>query len=133
MDETRLFYEFAPDRTIVQFQLKVFKKSKKRFIIAFTANADGSLNLETFFIGHAKQSRHLTTVAAATTIDVVVIDQDACAIEQEIAEGIQAMGVAAQFDVTDFINPAGENKSSLEELTYEELVQMTTDDGRRST
>ncbi|OAE18148.1 hypothetical protein AXG93_406s1160 [Marchantia polymorpha subsp. ruderalis] len=90
MDKIRLFYKFYPHQTITQFQLGGLKKSKKRFIIAFTANADG-------------------------------------AIEQEIGEGIQAIGVVTLFDVTNFINPAGENKSSLEELIDEELMKMTTD------
>ncbi|BFI29838.1 hypothetical protein MPTK2_3g06440 [Marchantia polymorpha subsp. ruderalis] len=57
MNETGLFYEYAPDRTIAQYQLEGLKMSKKRFTIAFTANADGSHKLEHFFIGHAKQPR----------------------------------------------------------------------------
>lgn len=64
---------------------------------------------------------------AATAINVAVTDLEAGAIEQEIGEGIQAIGVVTLFDVTNFINPAGENKSSLEELIDEELMKMTTD------
>lgn len=56
MDKTKHFYEFAPYRTIAQFQLEDLKKSKKRFTYAFTTNIDGSHKLETFFIDHAKQS-----------------------------------------------------------------------------
>lgn len=54
MDESGLFYEYAPDRTIAQYRLEGLKKSKKRFTIAFTANADRSHKLKHFFIRHAK-------------------------------------------------------------------------------
>lgn len=57
MDETELFYEYAPDRTMIEYQLEGLKKSKKRFTIAFIANTDGSHKLEHFFIGHAKHPR----------------------------------------------------------------------------
>ncbi|OAE29497.1 hypothetical protein AXG93_1433s1150 [Marchantia polymorpha subsp. ruderalis] len=57
-----------------------------------------------------------------------VTDVEADAIEHEIAAGIQAMDVAAPISVRDFINPAGEEESSFEDLTDEELVQMVSNE-----
>ncbi|OAE32231.1 hypothetical protein AXG93_4525s1120 [Marchantia polymorpha subsp. ruderalis] len=249
MDETELFYEYAPDRTMIEYQLEGLKKSKKRFTIAFIANTDGSHKLEHFFIGHAKHPRcfkkktasqleflyrnnkkawmtgvlfqewlknfdakmkeanrsilllldnapgHIfvelenivvlflppNTTSKLQPMDALwdrakaawneiipvtihncfwhamvgrplhtishlnqvmnalqatpqahengdVTDVEADAIEHEIAAGIQAMGVAAPIPVRDFINPTGEEESSLEDLTDEELVQMMSNE-----
>jgi len=57
MDETGLFYNMAPDRTIASRQIEGSKKEKTRITIAFTCNADGSDRMEPLFIGHANKPR----------------------------------------------------------------------------
>jgi hypothetical protein len=55
MDETGLFYNLAPDKTISRRQIEGAKKDKTRITIGFTCNADGSDKVEPFFIGHANR------------------------------------------------------------------------------
>jgi hypothetical protein len=57
MDETGLFYNMAPDRTIASRQIEGSKKEKTRITIAFTCNADGSDRIEPLIIGHANKPR----------------------------------------------------------------------------
>src|SRR5436190_3783859 len=57
MDETGLFYNMAPDKTITQRQIEGSKKDKTRITIAFTCNANGSDQVEPLFIGHAGKPR----------------------------------------------------------------------------
>jgi DDE superfamily endonuclease len=57
MDETGLFYNLAPDKTIAQRQIEGAKKDKTRITIGFTCNASGSDRLPPLFIGHAAKPR----------------------------------------------------------------------------
>ena len=57
MDETGLFYNLAPDKTIAQRQIEGAKKDKTRITIGFTCNASGSDRLSPLFIGHAAKPR----------------------------------------------------------------------------
>ena len=57
MDETRLFYSMAPDKTIAQRQIEGSKNDKTRITVAFTCNANGSDRFEPLFIGHAGKPR----------------------------------------------------------------------------
>ncbi|OAE28309.1 hypothetical protein AXG93_2507s1210 [Marchantia polymorpha subsp. ruderalis] len=89
---------------------------------------------------HAKVSRPLHTISHLNQVMNALqaapqahengdaTDVEADGIEHEIAAGIQAMGVAARIPVRDFINPAGKEKSSLEDLMDEELVQMVSNE-----
>eukprot|EP00644_Phytophthora_capsici_P016888 jgi/Phyca11/125620/e_gw1.59.230.1 len=56
-DETGLFYNLCPDRTIARTQIEGIKKSKTRITVALACNADGSDMREPFFIGHANKPR----------------------------------------------------------------------------
>ena len=44
MDETGLFYNLAPDKTIARRQIEGMKKNKIRLSVALTANATGRLH-----------------------------------------------------------------------------------------
>ena len=55
MDETGLFYNLAPDKTISRRQIEGAKKDKTRITISFTCNADGLDKVEPLFIGHANR------------------------------------------------------------------------------
>jgi hypothetical protein len=57
MDETGLFYNMAPDRTIASRQTEGVKQDKTRITIALTTNADGSEYISPLFIGHANKPR----------------------------------------------------------------------------
>ena len=65
MDETRLFYCCAPNRTISRDRVEGLKANKTRVKIAFTASADWSHKLDPFFIGHAKKPRCFGKKSAA--------------------------------------------------------------------
>jgi len=57
MDESGLFYNMAPSKTISRRQIEGSKKDKTRVSIAFTTNADGSDKLKPLIIGHSEKSR----------------------------------------------------------------------------
>jgi uncharacterized protein CbrC (UPF0167 family) len=57
MDETGLFYNMSPDKTIAQRQIEGSKKDKTRITIAFICNADGSDRFMPLFIGRAGKPR----------------------------------------------------------------------------
>ncbi|KAF7347008.1 DDE-domain-containing protein [Mycena venus] len=65
MDETGLFYGFAPDRGLSNEKSSGVKGSKVRLTYAFAVNADGSHKLEPFVIGKAKQPRSFDRRTAA--------------------------------------------------------------------
>lgn len=77
-------------------------------------------------LSHLNQVMNALQAAPQAHENGDVTDVEVDAIEHEIAAGIQAMGVAAPIHVKDFINPSGEEESSLEDLTDEELVQMVS-------
>lgn len=56
-DESGLFYELAPDRTVAARAVKGTKKSKSIITIAFAVNAGGSDKREPLFIGTAPRPR----------------------------------------------------------------------------
>ena len=56
-DESALFYNLSPDKTIAQRQVEGSKKDKIRITIAFTCNADGTDRFEPLFIGHSAKPR----------------------------------------------------------------------------
>jgi DDE superfamily endonuclease/Tc5 transposase DNA-binding domain len=56
-DESALFYNLSPDKTIAQRQVEGSKKDKTRITIAFTCNADGTDQFEPLFIGHSAKPR----------------------------------------------------------------------------
>ena len=58
MDEIDLFYNFAPDKIIVQRQIEGAKKDKTRITIGFICNANDSDRFPSLFIGHAAKSRY---------------------------------------------------------------------------
>jgi len=51
MDETGLFYQLEPDRTLATRRLSGRKKNKERLSVALCANADGSHKLNLLIIG----------------------------------------------------------------------------------
>ena len=57
MDETGLFYNLAPDKTLARRQIEGMKKDKTRLKVALTANATGSDRYHPVFTGHAKMPR----------------------------------------------------------------------------
>ena len=57
MDETRLFYQMEPNKSIAQRQIQGAKKDKIRITIALTCNATGEDKLEPLIIGKYKRPR----------------------------------------------------------------------------
>ena len=56
-DETGLFYNSPPNRTIGSSSVAGLKKDKTRFSILFACNSTGTEKLEPLFIGHYQQPR----------------------------------------------------------------------------
>lgn len=54
-DETGLFYQMAPDKTIATRQIEGSRRSKTRITVALACNSDGSTKLPPLFIGHSKR------------------------------------------------------------------------------
>ncbi|KAI0997099.1 hypothetical protein K3495_g11088 [Podosphaera aphanis] len=52
MDETGLFYNLSPDKTIAQKQIEGLKEDQTRITLCLASNADGSDKLEPMIIGH---------------------------------------------------------------------------------
>jgi hypothetical protein len=57
LDETGLFFQLAPTKTIAQRQVEGSKKVKTRLSIAFCSNATGTDKLEPIIIGKAEKPR----------------------------------------------------------------------------
>ncbi|CAG8646856.1 29200_t:CDS:2, partial [Racocetra persica] len=57
MDETRLFYQLEPDRTLVTRQIAGCKKNKDRISVALCTNADGFYKLAPLIIGKYTKPR----------------------------------------------------------------------------
>ena len=57
MDETALFFQAFPTKTIGMKERKGIKQSKARITVALTSNATGSIKIKPFLIGHSKKPR----------------------------------------------------------------------------
>lgn len=57
MDETGLFFQSFPTRTISTSEKKGVKQSKVRITVALCSNATGSIKIKPFLIGHSKKPR----------------------------------------------------------------------------
>ena len=56
MDETGLFFQSFPTRTISTAEKKGIKQSKVRITVALCANATRSIKIKPFLIGHNKKN-----------------------------------------------------------------------------
>jgi hypothetical protein len=57
MDETGLFFQAFPTKTISSSERKGIKQSKVRITVALCSNASGSIKITPFVIGHSKNPR----------------------------------------------------------------------------
>ncbi|MEN2499266.1 MAG: hypothetical protein MHMPM18_005160 [Marteilia pararefringens] len=59
MDETGLFFQAFPTRTIGSKERKGIKQSEVRVTVALCSNATGSIEIKPFLIGHSKKPKFL--------------------------------------------------------------------------